>query len=154
MIGALSFEFPLGLLLGLPMALAVALAVWRRQWRGLAPTQIIATNALGGVALLALVSLAGRPVWGVKEPPGSAARSVVLVIDRSESMALEESDSSRFQQALGFARDRLLPALKSAELPVQAMLFDQSAEAADGTKLSSAEPKGKRTNLAGAIAQA
>ena len=34
------------------------------------------------------------------------------------------------------------------------MLFDQGAEPADGAKLSSATPNGKRTNLGGAIAQA
>src|SRR5262245_53302993 len=131
MIAAIAFEFPLGLLLGLPMALALALAVWRQQRHGLAPKRIIATSALRGVALFALVFLAGRPVWVAKEPPGSAARSVVLLMDRSESMALEEPDSSRFQQALGFARESLLPALKSADLPVQAVLFDETAEAAD-----------------------
>src|SRR2546425_1785611 len=46
-----------------------------------------------------------------------SARSVALLMDRSESMALEEPDTSRYQQALKFARDRLLPALKSADLP-------------------------------------
>ena len=34
------------------------------------------------------------------------------------------------------------------------MLFDQSAEPADGAKLSAATPNGKRTNLGGAVAQA
>ena len=69
-------------------------------------------------------------------------------------MSLEERDASRYQQALEFLRERLLPALKSANLPVQAMLFDQSAEPADGPKLAAATPNGKRTNLGGAVAQA
>ena len=69
-------------------------------------------------------------------------------------MSLEERDLSRYQQGLDFLRERLLPALKSANLPVHAMLFDQSAEAADGPKLAAATPNGKRTNLSGAVAQA
>jgi uncharacterized membrane protein len=78
----------------------------------------------------------------------------MLLMDRSESMSLEEREASRYQQALGFLRERLLPALRAASLPVQAMLFDQGAEAADGAKLGSATPNGKRTNLGGAVAQA
>jgi uncharacterized membrane protein len=89
-----------------------------------------------------------------REPPALATRPVMLLMDRSESMSLEEHDASRFQQALGFLRERLLPALRAASLPVQAMLFDQSAEPADGAKLGSATPNGKRTNLGGAVAQA
>ena len=34
------------------------------------------------------------------------------------------------------------------------MLFSESAEFADGEKLTTAQPKGKRTNLGGAIVQA
>jgi uncharacterized membrane protein len=74
-------------------------------------------------------------------------------MDKSESMSLEDRDTSRYQQALGFLRERLLPALKGANLPVQAMLFDQNAEPADGEKLEKAVPNGKRTNLAAALAQ-
>ena len=89
-----------------------------------------------------------------REPPASATRPVMVLMDRSESMSLEERDASRYQQALGFLRERLLPALRAASLPVQAMLFDQGAEPADGAKLNSATPNGKRTNLGGAVAQA
>src|SRR5205823_5084811 len=154
MIARIVFESPLGLLLALPLPLLLALSIWRQHQRGLARAQIITASGLRAIALIALVLLAARPVWVAKEPPGGAARSVVLLMDQSESMALEERDASRYQQALRFARERLLPELKSADLPVQAMLFDQSAEPADGVKLSSVAPKGKRTNLGGAIAQA
>ena len=44
--------------------------------------------------------------------------------------------------------------MSAAALPVQAMLFDQAAEPADGAKLASATPNGKHTNLGGAVAQA
>src|SRR5438552_10238935 len=146
MTAAILFEFPLGFLLGLPLAAGLAFAVWRQHKRGLEKKRILALTALRAAALLALVFLAARPVWLAKEPPAPAARSVVLLVDRSESMSLEEHDASRFQQALNFVRQRLLPALKSADLPVQALLFDQSAEPADGAKLAASTPKGNRTN--------
>ena len=138
----------------MPLGAALAFAVWRQRRRGLATSRIAGLGALRAIALLVLVFLAARPVWMTREPPASATRSVMLLMDRSESMSLEERDASRYQQALGFLRERLLPALRAASLPVQAMLFDQSAEPADGAKLASATPNGKRTNLGGAVAQA
>jgi uncharacterized membrane protein len=119
-----------------------------------ATSRIAKLGALRAMALLVLVFLAARPIWMTREPPASATRSVMLLMDRSESMSLEERDATRYQQALGFLRERLLPALRAAGLPVQAMLFDQSVEAADGAKLGAATPNGKRTNLGGAVAQA
>ena len=154
MIGAIQFEFPAGWFLGLPLGAALAFAIWRQRRRGLGGRQLSSLALLRFVALLALVFLAARPVWVAREPPAAATRPVLLLMDRSESMSLEDHDSSRYQQALDFLRDRLLPALKAARLPVQAMLFDQGAEIADGPKLASAVPNGKRTNLAGALAQA
>ncbi|MGD0259621.1 MAG: vWA domain-containing protein [Verrucomicrobiota bacterium] len=154
MIAAIVFEFPLGWLFGLPLGAALALAVWRQRRRGVPTSRFVRLGILRGIALLVLVFLAARPVWMTREPPASATRSVMLLMDRSESMSLEERDTSRYQQALGFLRERLLPALRAANLPVQAMLFDQSAEPADGAKLDSATPNGKRTNLGGAITQA
>ncbi len=154
MIAAIDFEFPLAWWLGAPLGLALAVRVWRQRQRGLKGKQILALNALRFAALLALLFLATRPVWVSKEPPAAASRSVVVLMDRSESMSLEDRDTSRYQQALGFLRDRLLPSLKGANLPVQAMLFDQGAEVADGEKIGASTPNGKRTNLGGALAQA
>ncbi|HWX21076.1 MAG TPA: vWA domain-containing protein [Candidatus Binatia bacterium] len=148
------FEFPLGWLCGVPLALTLAFAVWRQRRRGVKVSRILALTSLRIAAVLPLVALAARPVWLAREPPAPATRPVALLLDRSESMSLREQDLSRYQQALGFLRERLLPALNSAHLPVQAMLFDQSAEPADGAKLTATEPKGKRTNLGGAIGQA
>ncbi len=154
MIAAIVFEFQQGWLFAVPLGMALALTIWRQHRRGLATSRIAGLGALRLIALLVLVFLAARPVWMSREPPAPATRSVMLLMDRSESMSLEERDASRYQQALGFLRERLLPALRAASLPVQAMLFDQGAEAADGAKLGSATPNGKRTNLGGAVAQA
>src|ERR1035437_8808123 len=154
MSAAIIFEFPQGWLFALPLGAGLAFAIWRQHRRGLAASRIVGLGALRATALLVLVFLAARPVWITREPPASATRSVMLLVDRSESMSLEEHDATRYQQALGFLRERLLPALRAGSLPVQAMLFDQSAEPADGAKLESATPNGKRTNLGGAVAQA
>jgi uncharacterized membrane protein len=154
MTAAIVFEFPMGWVLAFPLGLALVFAIWRQRRTGVATRRIAGLGALRVIALLVLVFLAARPVWMSREPPAPATRSVMLLMDRSESMSLEERDASRYQQALGFLRERLLPALRAANLPVQAMLFDQGAEAADGAKLGSATPNGKRTNLGGAVAQA
>src|SRR5207244_1571993 len=102
---------------------------------------------LRAISLIALLFLAARPVWFAGERSNSTSRSVVLLMDRSESMALEEGSGSRYHKALEFLRARLLPALKQSQLPVQAFLFDRAAEAADGERLESTAPKGDRSNL-------
>lgn len=154
MIAGITFEFPQGWWLVVPLVLVVGFAAWRQHRKGLSPGRIGILAGLRSLALLVLVFLVARPIWIVKEPPAPAARSVALLVDRSESMSIQDVDQSRYQQALSFAAGRLLPALKSANLPVQAFLFDQATESADGPTLQSAQPKGKRTNLGGAIAHA
>src|SRR4051812_36758444 len=106
MIAFIAFEFPQGLLLGLPLGVALGWAIWRKRTKGFSTPRILIATALRAIALAVLVFLAARPVWEVKQPPSGAARSVALLMDSSESMALEESDKSRYQHALGFARDR------------------------------------------------
>jgi hypothetical protein len=154
MIAALVFEFPAGWFLGLPIVAALSLAIWRQHKQGIGKHRFLTLNGLRAAAALVLVFLAARPVWIANEPPVSAARSVVLLMDRSESMSIEDRSGTRYDAAVGFVRDRLLPALKSANLPVEAMLFDKVTEPADGPKLASTTPQGKRTNLGNAIAQA
>ena len=154
MIAGIIFEFPAGWFCLVPLAAAIVFAAWGQARQGLAGTRVLALALFRLMALLPLVFLVARPVWAAKEPPAAASRSVALLLDKSESMSLDEHGSSRYQQAIDFLRERLLPALKSAGLPVQAMLFDQGVELADGQKLAAVQPRGKRTNLGGAIAQA
>jgi len=154
MTGVITFEFPLAWQIGLPVsALAVAVSFWVKKRRNFAISRISMLAILRAIALLILVFLASRPIWTAREPRATASRSVVVLVDKSESMSLEERNTTRYNQALSFLSDRLLPALKSAGMPVQAMLFDQTAETADGARLKSATPNGKRTNLGAAIAQ-
>jgi uncharacterized membrane protein len=153
MTAAIIFEFPLALISAIPLGLAVGFAAWNQHRRGLVWKKILCLAGLRSAALLPLVLLLARPIWLAKEP-AAASRPVMLLVDRSESMSLADPEVSRYQQALKFLGGRLLPALKSARLPVQAMLFDGSVERVDGSRLAQVVPKGKRTNLAGAIAEA
>lgn len=154
MTAAIYFEFPWGWLGTLPLGALLGVAAWRLYRRGVSVPRIATLSVLRGVAVLSLVVLVARPMWVSRGPRASPSRPVMLLVDRSESMSLVEQDRSRYEQVLHFAGSRLLPALKSAHLPVQAMLFDETAEPADGAKLGGVVPKGKRTNLGGAIAQA
>ena len=151
---SLQFEFPAGLWCGLPLGAALVFSAWRQHRRGISSGRMISLVALRAAALAPLVLLAARPLWVSREPPASASRPVVVLLDRSESMSLEEHDMTRYQRAFGFLRDRLLPALHSAHLPVEAVAFDEQAEQVDGSALSTLVPKGKRTNLGAGIAQA
>ncbi len=179
-LSAIVFENPKGLWLALPALAVVVFSVWKlgglkipnpksagtSGWptgsgaavsakRSFLPGwRVVLLTLLRGVALAALVLLVARPVWVVRERPNAAARSVVVLMDRSESMSLEDNNRSRYDLALDLLRSQLLPELRSAALPVQAMLFDQVAEPADGDTLRATKPKGRRTNLAGAIATA
>ncbi|HYG36108.1 MAG TPA: vWA domain-containing protein, partial [Clostridia bacterium] len=150
----ITFELPWALLLGLPLAAALAFAAWRQHRRGLATSKIATLAVLRLLALLPLILLAARPVWLGKEPPAAVSRPVMLLVDRSESMSLEERERTRYRQAVDFLQNRLIPALKSAKLPVEAMLFDENAERVEAAALTGAQPKGKRTNLGGAITEA
>lgn len=154
MIAAIHFEYPLGWLWAIPLGAVLGLSLLSQVRRGVRRSRMFALTWLRMAALLPLLVLLARPFWIAKEPAAAASRAVALLVDRSESMSLEDVDVSRYDQALQFLRGRLLPALKSAGLPVQAMLFDEGVQSADGPALTAAVPKGKRTNLGLAIAQA
>ena len=154
MTGTISFDFAPGWLLGLPLMGILSIAILRQHRSGLNVQRILILNALRFLPLLILVFLASRPIWIAREPEASKARSVMLLIDRSESMSLKDREGTRYDLALDFLRERLLPELKSARLATEAMLFDENAELVDGNKLAATPPSGKRTNLGGAIARA
>jgi uncharacterized membrane protein len=151
----LIFDLPLGWQIGLPLvALVLGLSAWSQWRRTESAARVAVLTALRAAVLLPLVFLVARPVWVAREAARSAHPKVTLLMDRSESMSLAEHGQSRYEQALSFAREKLLPALKSASQPAQAVLFAHEAEPADGDKLAATKPDGKRTNLGGAIVQA
>ncbi len=155
MIGALVLDFPMAWQTGLPVLALLLFFVWRSlRGKALGPLKLTALIGLRGLALLLLVLLAARPVHVETDSAPARKRSVVLLMDKSESMSLIEAGESRYERAVDFVRDDLLPALRSANLPVKAMLFAEDAESVDGTGLADATPDGKRTNLGGAVARA
>ena len=118
MICAITFDFPQGWFLAVPALLGVAFALWRQNKAGLRKSRLAALAGLRLLVLALLVFLAARPVWIAKEPPAAASRAAVVLMDRSESMSLEENQVSRYQEALDFLRESLLPELQAAHLPV------------------------------------
>ena len=68
-------------------------------------------------------------------------------------MSVLEGNTSRYQQAVEFARETLLPMVDQSELQVQPFLFADSAKAVDGATLASATANGQTTNLGQAIVQ-
>src|SRR5262245_44082871 len=111
------FQFPLGWLLAVPLLAIVALMALRQSRQPLDFWRIAVLSGLRIIALMPLVFLIAKPLWVGREPPATAGRPVMLLLDRSESMALADNNATRYHQALRFLRDRLLPALKSSELP-------------------------------------
>jgi uncharacterized membrane protein len=154
MVAAIIFEFPFGWLFGVPLLACILFMAWRQSRQRLGLRRIVTLSGLRVLALLPLVFLLAKPLWVGRAPLAAASRPVVLLVDRSESMSLEENGATRYQQALTFLRDRLLPALKSSQLSVRAMLFDHAAQPVEGKELALASPKGKRTNVGAAIGQA
>jgi hypothetical protein len=150
------FDFPLGWQVGLPLVIvALVFAAWSQSRHKFSKWQIVTLTGMRGVTLFALVFLASRPMWVEREVlPEGVTKSVVVLMDRSESMSLEEDRQPRYQQALRFAREQLLPAIKAASWQTQPLLFADNVENADGPRLVNAAPNGKRTNLARAIAHA
>lgn len=151
----LAFDLPAAWQFGLPVAgLVLAFGAWGLHRRGLSPARTALLTLLRAGALLVLVLLLSRPAWVEPAPPANPNRTVVVLVDRSESMSLEEGAHSRFHLAREYLRSSLLPALDAAGLPVQAMVFAEDAESVDGPALLSAVPTGRRTHLGGAIARA
>lgn len=148
----LHFDLPIVWLIGLPViCLLGALAAVTMYRRGIPTPRWLALTVLRGLALLLILFLLARPVRVFSDARDGQSRPVLLLMDRSESMSLEDLGASRYQLALNFARDQLLPALQQSGMRVETFLFDEFTEAASGPALTQNKPTGRRTNLAGAI---
>ena len=146
------FDFALALWIGLPLLAASGFFFWRRN-ASLARPRRIALLVLRMLAMLLLVGLAARPVWVRQENP-SAQHPVILLIDRSQSMSLNDGGGARYGKALELLRNEVLPGLKSAKLNSRALLFAAEAQPATPREVVEAKPDGSSTDLANAIEQA
>lgn len=150
----LSFQFPAALwycgLATVGVLLWCGLALRRR---GIPRSRMAIILTLRMIFFLALVLLVSRPVWTSPEPEADTRKHIALLVDQSESMSVLEGNTSRYQQAVEFARETLLPMVDQSELQVQPFLFADSAKAVDGATLASATANGQTTNLGQAIVQ-
>src|SRR5215472_4173230 len=102
MCAAIAFEFPWGWLLALPLGAALVSGLWAQNQHGAKRIRLTALGVLRAIGLAALVFLIARPIWKAKEAPALKSPFVALLMDRSESMSLEEGGESRYQKALKF----------------------------------------------------
>jgi len=121
--------------------------------RGLSKVKTAVLVLLRGLSLCTILFLAAQPSQ-LQEEAEVRRQKIVLLFDRSESMALVEEGCSRYQSALDFAREKLMPALKSTGWRNQVLLFADHAERVTDEQMTSALPDGRQTNLGGAIASA
>src|SRR5579883_394172 len=151
----LAFELPDVWVFGLPLALSLLLFVaWRQSRRGLVARRIALLIFLRFAAFIGLLFLLARPARFHQQALNVPSRPVLVLLDRSESMSLKESDTTRFARATEFLSRRLLPALKSANVAVHCMVFDQNVQEVTDSEIAATLPNGKRTDLGAAIAQA
>ncbi|MCH5377593.1 MAG: VWA domain-containing protein, partial [Planctomycetes bacterium] len=142
------------LAVGMPIAVALLLlSVAAHRRRGRTWWQIGAVVGPRAILMVLLLLLASRPVIIQSEQQLRRRNRVALLIDRSASMALTDGRTSRYRQAVDFARDRLLPALKDEQIGVEPLLFAEDVQTVDGTQIARATPDGKQTNLPRAIAR-
>ncbi len=150
----ISLETWWALVAGLPVAAVLLLLSARaHRRRGRSWRQISAVIGPRAILLLLLLLLASRPVAVQSEQELRQRNRVALLIDRSASMALVDGPESRYGQAVDFSRERLLPALKQANIGVEPLLFADAVQTADGREIAEATPDGKQTNLPRAIAR-
>ncbi len=154
--GRVIFETPwVGLAVGL---IGLGLVVWGSAGlarRGLRRGRVGVLAGLRAVAVLVIAGLLARPVIVVPRPDEAARRDVVLLVDRSASMALADTESgARLADALVFARDVVGPAVQRAGFRVRPMVFDSTAEGVDAAELAVAKAEGVGTDLGVAFSAA
>ncbi|MDA7915363.1 hypothetical protein N9B98_03765 [bacterium] len=150
----LSFQVPAALLYCCLATAGVLLwcgLVLRR--RGVPRNRMAIILTLRLIFFFTLALLISRPVWTSPDPEEDTRKHIALLLDCSESMSVLEGDTSRYQQAVDFARETLLPMVDQSELQVQPFLFADSTQAVDGATLASANATGQATNLGQAIVQ-
>ncbi len=155
MTASILFTFPAGWQIGLPLSLILTgWIIFRLHPHGLSRLRIATLALLRGLLFVLLSLLIARPVQIEREPPSPSTPRVAILLDRSESMSVEEAGTSRYQKIVTFVRDGFIPALRRAGLEPSLFLFDEQTELATGAQVGTATPKGRRTNLGRAISQA
>ncbi|MEY5025464.1 MAG: hypothetical protein RLZZ244_992 [Verrucomicrobiota bacterium] len=152
----LSFDFPWVLRTGGVLAGGVLLAsvlTEGRRVRG-AWLRLLLVTLLRAVALGVVLFLAARPVFVAPADPPGVERKLLVLLDRSASMALEEGGQTRFEAAREFLNRELAPAARGAGIPMQEAVFAEDVQWVTAGDLARVKPEGTGTNLGGALASA
>lgn len=148
----LAFQIPWALAGGVCAVVAVLTWFgWALHRSGLSGHRIAILLTLRFGFLAVLVLLAARPVWRSSDDDREDRDGVALLIDCSQSMGVSEGELTRYEQAVGFARETVLPMVDQSRLTVQPLLFDGEVRQASGAEIAAAVPEGGATNLGGAI---
>ena len=116
----LSFQLPAALLFcGLATGGVLLWCGLALRRRGIPRRRMTIILALRFIFFFALVLLVSRPVWTSPDPEEQTRKQIVLLVDQSESMSVLEGSTSRYQQALDFARKTFLPMVDQTTLQVQ-----------------------------------
>lgn len=148
----LAFQIPSALLW--TGAAATAVLIWFASVlyrRGMPSHRLATLLVLRILFFVTLVFLVARPVWTSPTQDELQRNHVALLIDSSQSMALHEGDRTRYEQAVAFARETLLPIVDQSRLRICPMLFASDAREASGAEIAAALPDGTATNLGRAI---
>lgn len=148
----LTFQMPTAMIIaGVAIAGLLAWFAWSLQRHRLKTYRIVTMLVLRTFFLIILVLLVARPVWTAPEPEDQDRDRVVVLIDDSQSMSVLEGDQSRYEQAVAFARDSLLPLVDQSKLEIRPMMFSEEVREVDGEEIAYGIPDGPSTNLGRAI---
>lgn len=138
------------LLAGLPLLLALLwLKARHAPERAVSRSKRLLLLGLRGVALALLLLLLARPY--VREAESAHdRRTIVLLVDKSRSMAIREQGATRFERAVQLAR-ALQPTLARQGYRVDVAAFDLGLSGLDLSHPESVGAFGGRTDLAGAL---
>lgn len=148
---ALVFQNPLAWSLAGPATLLLGLLAWLSIRQGVAYRRVAVLTGLRAATMSMLLLLLAQPAWESRANVTSRRTHVVVLLDRSASMAADHSGKTRYQRAVSFLRDELVPAVGQAGLRMRAMLFAAEAHPADGQQIARASVDGEETDLASAI---
>src|SRR5262245_34966651 len=98
MTAQIEFEFAPAWAFAGPLMAGLVWVLWKERTKGASLSRVAALGTLRLAALLPLLFLAARPVWVVREKKEGMPRPVVILMDRSESMSLEENGATRYEQ--------------------------------------------------------
>lgn len=147
-----TWELPAFLYLGGPVLVVLLGVQWLRLRGDLAGSRAVLLVVLRGGALLALLAVLARPVM-VGAEAGGDRHDVVLLVDRSRSMGLQDEGEMRYRQALGWTQ-RLHPVFDAAGYRVKVQGFDLDASPLNMEQAMPAAPAGDGTDIGGALLQA